>query len=309
MNYFGLATVVVIACYILSVASTDVQRNVRNNFCNNTCNNNICGDHRERAVIPSNGSCTQYFVCVGGNPQPNTCPKGHWFNPEESRCDSSVNEKCNPAEEFKCPPTGIVFLPHDEYCDKYFMCFAGFPVLTSCADGLYFDRESLKCDYPEVAECMLEKCPLSTEPFEIVFLPSNVDCEKYYICYNGKAIEQYCAPGIHWNAVTNQCDFVENARCSYEEPEEPQQPLPHEIACGDGIYFEAHPKSCDHFFICSFGLSVMLECAPGFKFDDKNNWCNFPEHVECKTKSKTKTFHGHSSSVLTLEDIVYNRFL
>lgn len=170
--------VAIAAVYILSGTSTDVQKNVRNNFCNNTCNNNICRGQPDHTVLPNNDSCTQFFKCVNEHPQPNTCPKDKWFNPIELRCDSSDNKECNPSDEFKCPSEGIFFFPHEEFCDKYIMCFAGFPILSHCADGLYFDRESLMCDLPEIAECKLEKCPPDFNPLEIVFLPSDVDCEK-----------------------------------------------------------------------------------------------------------------------------------
>lgn len=138
----------------------------------------MCSGLPDNRAVPNNDSCTQFFICIAGHPQPSTCPKGQWFNPIQLRCDSSQNEDCNPSKEFKCPLEGIFFFPHEEFCDKYIMCFAGFPILNHCADGLYFDRESLKCDMPEIAECKLEKCPLITDPYEIIFLPSDVDCEK-----------------------------------------------------------------------------------------------------------------------------------
>lgn len=69
-------------------------------------------------------------------------------------------------------------------------------------------------------------------------------------------------------------------------PDEPETPEPHEIACDNGIYFEAHPNSCEHYFICSSGQSVLLDCAPGFHFDNKNNWCDVPENVQCEFNDK-----------------------
>lgn len=166
------------AIYILCGATTEINRNVRNNFCNNTCNNNICQGIAEATAVPNNDSCTEYFICSGGHPQPKACPNGQWFNSTASKCDSSENEKCNPKDEFKCPKEGIFFYPHEKFCDKFYMCFAGTAILRHCADGLYFSAESLQCDTPEKAECKLEKCPIDQEKFELIFLPSDVDCEK-----------------------------------------------------------------------------------------------------------------------------------
>lgn len=158
------------AVYILSGEAAD-QKSVRNN-------SNICHGHPDDTAFPNNESCTKFYTCIDGNPQPNTCPKGQWFNTVDSFCDSSENKDCKPDDESICPKDGIYFIPHEKDCDKYYMCFAGFPILSFCAEGLYFDREALKCDRPEVAECKMEKCPTDDEPNKISFLPSDVDCEK-----------------------------------------------------------------------------------------------------------------------------------
>lgn len=69
------------------------------------------------------------------------------------------------------------------------------------------------------------------------------------------------------------------------EPEGP--PEPHEIDCDckESISFEPHPNSCEHYFICAFGESILLDCAPGFWFDPINFWCDNPEDVKCAANS------------------------
>jgi len=119
-----------------------------------------------------------------------------------------------------------------------------------------------------------------TKKDKIIFLPSDYHCERYYICYNGKPLEQYYAPGIYWNSETDQCDFPENVNCTIEEPEEPELPQPEEIYCKDGIYFEEHPNSCEHYFICAYGYSILLSCAKGFQYDTENYWCNFADNIQ-----------------------------
>lgn len=84
-------------------------------------------------------------------------------------------------------------------------------------------------------------------------------------------------------------------------PDEPETPEPHEIECENGIYFKTHPNSCDHYFICSSGRSVLLDCAPGFHFDIKNNWCDVPEKVQCEEKDKQVV--GHSSVFSMFENL------
>jgi len=162
------------------------------------------------------------------------------------------------------------------------MCFAGFPIISRCAEGLYWDRELGACNFPEYAECKLDVCPPAGDPVELIFLPSDKKCDKYYICYEGSPWELWCAPGLHWHRELEQCDFPENVNCTIEQPDEPSPPKPHEIECNqEGIYFAPHPNSCQHYFICARGESVLLECAPDFWWDDNHNWCDAPENTQC----------------------------
>lgn len=142
-------------------------------------NNNICQGLPDNCTLPNNASCTQFFICQDERPIPNTCPPGQWFNAETSACDSSENDECDPDGEFKCPEDGVYMFPDGDYCDRYIMCFAGFPIPTRCADGLYFDRELLTCNFPEFAECKLEVCPRENDPKNVTFIASDVECDKY----------------------------------------------------------------------------------------------------------------------------------
>jgi hypothetical protein len=273
---------------ILAIGINASEKMTRNNFCNGDCNNNLCEGLENNTAIPNEAGCEHFFICIDGRPIPNTCPQGQWFNYNISQCDNSTS----PCEfQFECPPDGIHFFPHDDYCDKFIMCFAGFPILMSCADGLYFDRELGQCNFPEYAECDLEVCPPENDPENIIFLPSDNYCDKYYICYAGEPLPFRCPEGLHFNPLYNTCDFIENANCTIEGPEEPEgPPEPHEIDCdcAESIYFVAHPNSCEHYFICSFGRSILLDCAPGFWFDPVNFWCDHPEAIECAAANSTE---------------------
>lgn len=56
--------------------------------------------------------------------------------------------------------------------------FRRFPIVLSCADGLYFDRELGQCNFPEYAECESEVCPPENDPKNITFIPSENYCDK-----------------------------------------------------------------------------------------------------------------------------------
>lgn len=37
---------------------------------------------------------------------------------------------------------------------------------------------------------------------------------RFYICYNGTALEQWCAPGLNWDATEENCNWPELANCT-----------------------------------------------------------------------------------------------
>ena len=56
------------------------------------------------------------------------------------------------------------------------------------------------------------ECPDSQDD-EISFVPSPVDCSKYYVCVQSEAIEMDCPEGLWFNNELNVCDFPENVAC------------------------------------------------------------------------------------------------
>lgn len=112
-----------VALAIVVVNASD--KMTRNNFCNNECNNNICHNVENNTSVPNIAGCDQFFICIDDHPLPNTCPSGQMFNANTSHCEDSSSLHCE-GLNFTCPPNGIHFFPHDEYCDKYFICSAGY---------------------------------------------------------------------------------------------------------------------------------------------------------------------------------------
>lgn len=39
------------------------------------------------------------------------------------------------------------------------------------------------------------------------------DCNKYYLCDNGRPLVQSCPPGLHWNNNQRNCDWPLSANC------------------------------------------------------------------------------------------------
>ncbi|XP_067645428.1 protein obstructor-E [Eurosta solidaginis] len=56
-----------------------------------------------------------------------------------------------------CPKSDRAYFPNSTDCSKYFICIIGRPVLTSCPEGLYWNKRTKFCDYPVNVECQQNK--------------------------------------------------------------------------------------------------------------------------------------------------------
>lgn len=104
----------------------------------------------------------RFFICHDGAPVEFDCgetlhwdPNNNWcIREEESVCEPSY--PLPPIREIECPPeTGndIIFLPHPEDCQFYFICLDGTSILTRCARNMLFDYSISKCNFADRARC------------------------------------------------------------------------------------------------------------------------------------------------------------
>ena len=57
------------------------------------------------------------------------------------------------------------------------------------------------------------ECPTS-QGDEISFVPSPVDCSKYYVCVHSEPVEMNCPEGLWFDRELNVCDFPANVNCA-----------------------------------------------------------------------------------------------
>uniref|UniRef100_A0A023G8D0 Putative peritrophin n=1 Tax=Amblyomma triste TaxID=251400 RepID=A0A023G8D0_AMBTT len=57
-----------------------------------------------------------------------------------------------------------------------------------------------------------ESCP-PTDGMVPLYVPDPDDCTKYTVCSGGFGMKLDCPPGLHFNKVTNHCDFPPLAQC------------------------------------------------------------------------------------------------
>lgn len=109
----------------------------------------------------------------------------------------------------------------DDDCGHFMNCADGRGYAFDCPDGLAFNKETYRCDWPDqVADCNAEKflgfsCP--PEPkigglgqSEIRFYRSPNSCQKYFVCLEGRPRMYDCGEGNAFNDLINGCDGAEN---------------------------------------------------------------------------------------------------
>merc|ERR1712055_677264 len=146
---------------------------------------------------------------------------------------------------------------NDEDCSMFYQCANGHRYEDqSCPEGLLYNAATERCDWPDNVECV-----------------ENVDQTKWQ-CYKD------CVGDKWWN-------MVQASKCSYKcsdwskkvKKEKPSK------ECEDGIH--AHEKYCNKFYQCANGHRYEdQECPEGLVFNAEQEYCDYPENVQCKEPAK-----------------------
>lgn len=104
----------------------------------------------------------RYFVCYDGAPVGDDCGETLHWDPNNNWCIKEEDSECEPnyplpeVRVIECPEdteSDIIFLPHPEDCQFYFICLDGMSVLARCARNMLFDYVMENCFFAESARC------------------------------------------------------------------------------------------------------------------------------------------------------------
>lgn len=97
------------------------------------------------------GQCDAYILCERGETIRKLCDDGYAYHILDNACDLPHRVKCTGRERLQ-PPQGSGHCPRlnglypsTEYCDQYYYCRAGIPLLITCATGLVYDIKVIVC--------------------------------------------------------------------------------------------------------------------------------------------------------------------
>ncbi|XP_067003845.1 peritrophin-1 [Anabrus simplex] len=134
-----------------------------------------CEKHGE--LMADDTDCSCFWECSFGVPIRLYCQEGLEYNPEKEYCDYPQAGGChaeggapgvpdgssnsNSRQKPTCPSDSATHLhqyPNPEDCHSFYKCSdKGVPVLIQCPAGLEYDAFAQVCDYPEQAQCVVQK--------------------------------------------------------------------------------------------------------------------------------------------------------
>lgn len=109
-----------------------------------------------------------------------------------------------------------------------------------------------------------------------------LSCTRYILCFHGNPIERLCSPGLHFNAIMEQCMFPQLARCdvNYACPAVDDELNP---------VFLPDASDCSRYFVCFKGSPILRNCAENLWFDVVYNWCTIADEVTCESTTFCQT--------------------
>ncbi|XP_050540568.1 probable chitinase 10 isoform X2 [Daktulosphaira vitifoliae] len=137
------------------------------------------------------------------------------------------------------------------------------------------------------------------------FKPSRESCQNYFKCKNGKYRRHSCKQGLLWNRYTNKCDLSEIVNCNnsgkpivddlltmpekstststnvYRPPTIPTTENSKVCIEGEKV---AIIDDCTSYYLCSYGIYIKQNCAPGLAWNDQVKLCDWKENVYCDNK-------------------------
>jgi len=195
-----------------------------------------CPEENGRFAHPE--QCDAYTECTDGEAVEKICPDGLLFNQRTktrgectyaplSTCKERLRlQPANGTDE--CPRLfGFYSNGDSTKCGEYKNCAHGEATNTKCPEGLAFNVETYRCDWPDmVADCNAEAylgftCPPSeidadgqakkevdiSPEGELQYFRHPDSCKKYFICVNGHPRLYNCGRYLAFNAQTKLCDF------------------------------------------------------------------------------------------------------
>ncbi|XP_017128100.1 uncharacterized protein LOC108146589 [Drosophila elegans] len=246
-------------------------------------NLSLCGNVADNVFLPFVGDCNRYYLCRSGQAIELQCELPYQFNANTQSCVNPGEADCLPT----CDDMSFSTFSYQRTCTKYVLCYYGQPVLRQCHDGLQYNAQTDRCDFPQNVDCVESECSIYYNAYHLRYVPSKVSCEKYFLCGIGVPREQSCTPGLHFNTKCDCCDIPSKSDCQIPIEQRKVRQLSSRLSprttdgiCPSlGVHFFAHESRQDAYYYCVDGHGLVLDCSEGLRYDPKVQECREPQNV------------------------------
>lgn len=260
----------------------------------------ICVGQEPNTKVADPDSCDGFYLCRDGEaPEFAKCPNGMWFDRISLTCDFIQNVECELESESsstseitsttQTSPTttvsttitwslstttasALTSTTTEEISTTVSESITSTiaPTTTNTAQGIPITTGTVE---PGIEE----KC-LEFDRESVSFLASQIDCEKYYLCYMGKPVPLHCVTGQHWNQLEYFCDDPYFAHCQVSGWEDPN---PYPDCPRRGKSFVPHRTDCQYYIFCNEGIGSLNRCPYYYGWDAVLKKCVLLDKARC----------------------------
>ncbi|CRK89115.1 CLUMA_CG002669, isoform A, partial [Clunio marinus] len=253
-----------------------------------------CSNLPSGSRISDPHDCQKFYECRNNMRIENTCPPNQSFDIGMSQCRPSNSVTCGTRRNLRNPTLDNAICIGQVNgrrfgnllnCRAFIECQANNRVDRECPNGELFDVNLSACLPAHNVRCNNRSLPpLGSEPMSpedffppcprtgVSYRSHPHDCSGYFICAEGHLIQHSCAPGIHFNAASLQCDFPSNANCRLSRIVIPHMPLLPD--CNNGEDYFPNLLNCKQYFVCEDSTPKLKDCPSGSVWNNKKLQCD-----------------------------------
>ncbi|XP_055599841.1 peritrophin-48-like [Uranotaenia lowii] len=188
-----------------------------------------CAGIQNFGLVPNIYHCYAFYMCIMDRHFPMTCEGNLWFDRATHTCRDPAEAECIQAG----PPPPLPPSPnicenvadgqkelHYRFCNEYFECENQVGTPHICSEGLWFDEDAQDCVAPIDAFCPHGGQPGGPPVPNIcigaddgTLMPSEVNCQTYYVCANDVAYRLHCAQGQFFDREELRCAPMNEVVC------------------------------------------------------------------------------------------------
>lgn len=155
----------------------------------------------------------------------------------------------------------------------------------SCVFGLYFNKNTGRCEYKEKVKCPFEATSKNrcSREAEGTFLADNEHCNAYIYCKGGEEIRSYCPNNLVFDPVNKACVYKHQYKCPEQKPKADIDPIC--LSLKDGVFF-ADKNDCSKYSRCHRGALETSNCNNSLAWSYIDHKCMSIDEAVCYPTAK-----------------------